>query len=231
MGLLMPLCEIRLMLTILMWILFFFKYMKAKKKGISVTFSILSNLIYCRYIHEQCLYGLLSYLCSQRYEVQIQACTLLGCASSEWASTQTLEAPPELQPAPLIEVQMSPDGLQSVCSVLWTGPQQLNGKILHYELYRRLATHTHINLDLVLVYNGSLTSCKDVSLLPYTEYEYQVWNGISKQVGIYSNSLNFSTWSNKISYSLKNSLFKKIFKLVLYDLKIGSTIIISANFF
>ncbi|KYO43601.1 usherin isoform J [Alligator mississippiensis] len=72
-----------------------------------------------------------------RYEVQIQACTLLGCASS---------------------------------------PQQLNGKILHYELYRRLATHTHINLDLVLVYNGSLTSCKDVSLLPYTEYEYQVWS-------------------------------------------------------
>ncbi|TFK09759.1 enhancer of filamentation 1 [Platysternon megacephalum] len=111
-----------------------------------------------------------------RYEVQVQACTLQGCATSEWASIQTLEAPPEMQPSPLIEMQTSSDGFQSVASILWTGPQQPNGKILYYELYRRQATHTHINLDLVLVYNGTLTSFKDAKLLPYTEYEYQVWS-------------------------------------------------------
>ncbi|EMP31184.1 Usherin [Chelonia mydas] len=111
-----------------------------------------------------------------RYEVQVQACTLQGCANSEWASIQTLEAPPEMQPSPLIEMQTSSDGFQSVASILWTGPQQPNGKILFYELYRRQATHTHINLDLVLVYNGTLTSFKDAKLLPYTEYEYQVWS-------------------------------------------------------
>uniref|UniRef100_A0A8D0L665 Usherin n=1 Tax=Sphenodon punctatus TaxID=8508 RepID=A0A8D0L665_SPHPU len=111
-----------------------------------------------------------------RYEVQIQACTLLGCASSEWASIQTLEAPPEKQPAPLIEVQLSPDGFQSVPSIVWTGPQKPNGKILYYELYRRRKTKSQVNLDLVLVYNGSLTTFKDAKLLPYTEYEYQVWS-------------------------------------------------------
>ncbi|XP_039386307.1 usherin [Mauremys reevesii] len=111
-----------------------------------------------------------------RYEVQVQACTLQGCATSEWASIQTLEAPPEVQPSPLIEMQTSSDGFQSVASILWTGPQRPNGKVLYYELYRRQATHTHIHVDLVLVYNGTLTSFKDTKLLPYTEYEYQVWS-------------------------------------------------------
>ncbi|KAM9016840.1 usherin [Ara ararauna] len=110
-----------------------------------------------------------------RYEVQLQACTELGCASSEWASVQTLEAPPALQPAPLIEVQTPAGGFQMTSSVLWTGPQQPNGKILYYELYRRRTTQAHINLDLALVYNGSSNSFKDDKLLPYTEYEYQVW--------------------------------------------------------
>ncbi|NXL36266.1 USH2A protein, partial [Glaucidium brasilianum] len=111
-----------------------------------------------------------------RYEVQLQACTELGCASSEWASVQTLEAPPTAQPAPLIEIQSTAGGFQSTSSILWTGPQQPNGKILYYELYRRRTTQVHINLDLALVYNGSSTSFKDDKLLPYTEYEYQVWS-------------------------------------------------------
>ncbi|XP_040553357.1 usherin isoform X5 [Gallus gallus] len=110
------------------------------------------------------------------YEVQLQACTELGCASSEWASVQTLEAPPAAQPAPLIEIQTTARGFQTVSSVLWTGPQQPNGKILHYELYRRRMTQALINLDLVLVYNGSSTFFRDDQLLPYTEYEYQVWS-------------------------------------------------------
>ncbi|XP_028580478.2 usherin [Podarcis muralis] len=111
-----------------------------------------------------------------RYEVQVQACTLLGCTSSEWASLQTLEAPPEIQPAPLIDVQSSHGGIQSVLSIVWTGPKQPNGKILYYELYRRQVTLEQLNQDLVLVYNGSSTSFKDATLLPFTEYEYQVWS-------------------------------------------------------
>ncbi|XP_065600248.1 usherin [Cyrtonyx montezumae] len=110
------------------------------------------------------------------YEVQLQACTELGCASSEWTSVQTLEAPPAAQPAPLIEIQTTAGGFQTVSSVLWTGPQQPNGKILHYELYRRRMTQTLLNFDLVLVYNGSSTFFRDDQLLPYTEYEYQVWS-------------------------------------------------------
>ncbi|XP_060102758.1 usherin [Heteronotia binoei] len=111
-----------------------------------------------------------------RYEVQVQACTLLGCTSSEWTSIQTLEAPPEIQPAPLIDVQTNSDGFQSVLSVEWTGPKKPNGRILCFELYRRQATASQLPVDLVLVYNGSATSFKDSRLLPFTEYEYQVWS-------------------------------------------------------
>ncbi|XP_009864107.1 PREDICTED: usherin-like [Apaloderma vittatum] len=111
-----------------------------------------------------------------RYEVQLQACTELGCASSEWASVQTLEAPPAAQPAPLIEIQTTAGGFQLTSTILWTSPQKPNGRILYYELYRRQTTQAHINLDLVLVYNGSSTSFRDDKLLPYTEYEYQVWS-------------------------------------------------------
>lgn len=122
----------------------------------------------------QCFIHFVPDLCSQRYEVQLQACTELGCASSEWASVQTLEAPPAEQPAPLIEIQTTEGGFQSTSSILWTGPQQPNGKILYYELYRRRTAQGHVNLDLALVYNGSSTSFQDDKLLPYTEYEYQV---------------------------------------------------------
>ncbi|KAJ7341076.1 hypothetical protein JRQ81_004780, partial [Phrynocephalus forsythii] len=111
-----------------------------------------------------------------RYEVQVQACTLLGCTSSEWASVQTLEAPPEKQPAPLIDAQSSHEAFRSVLSIAWTGPQQPNGQILYYELYRRQMTPNQGNLDPVLVYNGSSSSFKDATLLPFTEYEYQVWS-------------------------------------------------------
>uniref|UniRef100_A0A8B9DD56 Usherin n=1 Tax=Anser cygnoides TaxID=8845 RepID=A0A8B9DD56_ANSCY len=111
-----------------------------------------------------------------RYEVQLQACTELGCASSEWASVQTLEAPPAAQPAPLIEIQTRTGGFQPASSILWTGPQQPNGKILYYELYRRRTSQAHVNLELVLVYNGSSAFFRDHQLMPYTEYEYQVWS-------------------------------------------------------
>lgn len=132
------------------------------------------DLMRSLYLYLQCFTHFVPDVCSQRYEVQLQACTELGCASSEWASVQTLEAPPAVQPAPLIEMRTTAGGFQSTSSILWTGPQQPNGKILYYELYRRRTTRAHINLDLALVYNGSSTSFNDDKLLPYTEYEYQV---------------------------------------------------------
>ncbi|MGH0160152.1 UNVERIFIED_CONTAM: hypothetical protein FKN15_047159, partial [Acipenser sinensis] len=111
-----------------------------------------------------------------RYEVRIEACTVLGCASSDWASTQTLEAPPANQTAPLIELHTDADGFQLVLLVSWPMPQQPNGKILHFELYRRLVTNPPTSSGLVLIYKGVLTSFRDATLQPFTEYEYQVWS-------------------------------------------------------
>ncbi|XP_041108645.1 usherin [Polyodon spathula] len=111
-----------------------------------------------------------------RYEVRIEACTVLGCASSDWASTQTLEAPPANQTAPLIELHTDSDGFQSVLLVSWPMPQQPNGKILYFELYRRQVTNPPTSSGLVLIYKDVLTSFRDATLQPFTEYEYQVWS-------------------------------------------------------
>ncbi|KAM8945416.1 usherin [Pelodytes ibericus] len=102
-----------------------------------------------------------------QYEAKVEACTLLGCAVSEWVTGNTLEAPPESQPAPLIDLQAN----QQEPLIMWNIPQQPNGKILHFKLYRRNIGH---NVT-ALVYNGSVTSYRDERLLPYTDYEYQVW--------------------------------------------------------
>ncbi|KAM4770863.1 usherin [Rhinophrynus dorsalis] len=106
-----------------------------------------------------------------QYEAKVEACTLLGCTVSEWATGFTLEAPPELQPPPLIDLQTNP----LVPLLFWTIPEHPNGNILRYELYRRKSTHFQELSPVKLVYNGSSTSFQDVNLLPYTEYEYQLW--------------------------------------------------------
>ncbi|XP_055465169.1 usherin [Psammomys obesus] len=110
-----------------------------------------------------------------RYEMRIQACTGLGCASSEWASTQTREIPPLMQPAPHLEVQTAAGGFQPVVAVWWAGPLQPNGKIISFELYRRQITTWPRKSSPLLTYNGSSSSFVDSELLPFTEYEYQVW--------------------------------------------------------
>ncbi|XP_077013931.1 usherin [Tamandua tetradactyla] len=110
-----------------------------------------------------------------RYEVRIQACTTLGCASSDWTYVQTPEIAPQIQPPPHLEVQMAPGGFQPTVSLFWTGPLWPNGKVLYYELYRRQAVSQPGKSDSVLTYNGSSSSFMDSELLPYTEYEYQVW--------------------------------------------------------
>uniref|UniRef100_H3A4S8 Usherin n=1 Tax=Latimeria chalumnae TaxID=7897 RepID=H3A4S8_LATCH len=109
------------------------------------------------------------------YEVRIEACTVLGCASGDWASIQTLEVPPAMQLSPILERQTDSRGFQSVFRVLWSKPQQPNGKILYYELYRKQMTNPVQDSRLTLVYNGSSTSFQDTGLLPYTTYDYQVW--------------------------------------------------------
>ncbi|XP_078086591.1 usherin [Mustelus asterias] len=109
-----------------------------------------------------------------RYEVRVEACTVLGCVCSEWASVQTLEAPPMGQARPVIELQTDATGMQLVFLISWSMPKKPNGEILYYGLYRRQVTHPSMNTETVLVYNGSSTLFQDTMLLPYTEYEYQV---------------------------------------------------------
>ncbi|XP_013375386.1 PREDICTED: usherin isoform X1 [Chinchilla lanigera] len=110
-----------------------------------------------------------------RYEVRTQACTALGCTSSDWTSIQTPEIAPLVQPPPHLEVGTAPGGFLPTVSLLWTGPLQPNGNILYYELYRRLTAAQSGKSSPVLTYNGSSNSFTDSELLPFTEYEYQVW--------------------------------------------------------
>nr|XP_004672060.2 usherin [Jaculus jaculus] len=110
-----------------------------------------------------------------RYEVRIQACNTLGCASSDWTPTQTLEMPPLVQPSPHLEVQTALGGFQPTVALWWREPLQPNGKLLYFELYRRQAATHAGKSSPVLTYNGSSTSFVDSELLPFTEYEYQVW--------------------------------------------------------
>ncbi|KAK7153113.1 hypothetical protein R3I93_011118 [Phoxinus phoxinus] len=110
-----------------------------------------------------------------RYEVRVEACTLLGCAASDWSSIQTLESPPAGQTAPLLELQTNPKGIQTVFLLSWSPPAEPNGKLLHYELYRKHVLDTESRSATTLVYRNSSTSCHDDKLLPYTAYQYQVW--------------------------------------------------------
>ncbi|XP_077419247.1 usherin isoform X1 [Vanacampus margaritifer] len=114
----------------------------------------------------------------RRYEVRVEACTQLGCSSSDWSSVLTPEAPPAGQTAPLLDLQ--PDthtGLQTTFLLTWSPPAQPNGRSPRYEVYRRLEPTTDElrNDAATLVYNYSSTNCKDEGLLPFTTYEYQLW--------------------------------------------------------
>ncbi|XP_051920397.1 usherin isoform X1 [Hippocampus zosterae] len=121
------------------------------------------------------LQGLAPY---RRYEVRVEACTELGCSSSDWSSILTPEAPPAGQTAPLLDLQ--PDsytGLQTTFLLTWSPPAQPNGKTPRYEVYRRQehTTDSRRNDAETLVYNYSSTNCKDEGLLPFTIYKYQLW--------------------------------------------------------
>lgn len=97
---------------------------------------------------------------------------MLGCAASDWSSIQTQEVPPAGQSAPLLELQTDSEGLQTVFLLSWPPPAQANGKLLHYELYRKLGEET--GSQSTLLYRNISTFYHDQKLLPYTAYEYQV---------------------------------------------------------
>ncbi|XP_070688414.1 usherin [Pempheris klunzingeri] len=119
------------------------------------------------------LHGLAAF---HRYEVRVEACTVLGCSSSDWSSILTLEAPPAGQTAPLLDLQPDPHTrLQTTFLLTWSPPAQLNGRVLHYEVYRRLGHTTDKHDAATLVYRNISTTCKDEALQPYTVYQYQVW--------------------------------------------------------
>uniref|UniRef100_A0A3Q3B8L8 Usher syndrome 2A (autosomal recessive, mild) n=1 Tax=Kryptolebias marmoratus TaxID=37003 RepID=A0A3Q3B8L8_KRYMA len=116
------------------------------------------------------LHGLAPY---HRYEVRVEACTSLGCSSSDWSSILTLEAPPAGQPAPLLDLQTDGQtGLQTSFFLTWSAPVQPNGRILHYEVHRKLELKTEAA---TVVYRNVSTSYKDDRLHPFTVYRYQVW--------------------------------------------------------
>lgn len=113
--------------------------------------------------------------CVWRYEVRVEACTALGCSSSDWSSVLTLEAPPAGQAAPLLDLQ--PDtltGLQTTFLVTWSPPTQPNGKVLHYELLRRHTNDNNTGDTTMLVYRNISSTYKDEALQPYSLYQYQV---------------------------------------------------------
>ncbi|XP_062863133.1 usherin [Trichomycterus rosablanca] len=109
-----------------------------------------------------------------RYEVRVEACTLLGCAASDWSSVRTPEAFPADQRAPTLEPQADSHGMLNGFLISWSPPAEANGRLLHYELYRRLGGDTGGRGASLLSRNVS-TFCHDRELLPYTVYEYQVW--------------------------------------------------------
>ncbi|XP_053172998.1 usherin [Scomber japonicus] len=121
------------------------------------------------------LHGLAPY---SWYEVRVEACTALGCSSSDWSSVLTVAAPPAGQSAPLLDLQLDTHtGLQTTFLLTWSPPAQPNGKILYYEVYRRLDhnTDTDKSEPATPICRNVSTTCKDEGLLPYTVYQYQLW--------------------------------------------------------
>lgn len=116
-----------------------------------------------------------------RYEVRVEACTVLGCSSSDWSSVLTLEAPPSGQSAPLLDLQRdAQSGLQTSFLLTWSPPAEPNGRVLHYEAYRRPEPDAESlqSGTATLVCRNIMTACRDEALQPYTVYQYQVHHSV-----------------------------------------------------
>ncbi|XP_038072643.1 usherin-like isoform X1 [Patiria miniata] len=111
------------------------------------------------------------------YEFRIGACTLTGCALSDRAHARTLENAPSNQLAPTLTPLTDNLGVASGVLAEWGLPQNPNGLILGYKLYRRrVYRQTNNRDDPVLIYEGPNTRYTDLdpTLVPDKTYEYMV---------------------------------------------------------
>ena len=71
------------------------------------------------------------------YSFRIQACTAVGCAISNPAVVQTLEALPVNLSAPILTALVDSHHANAGIEVQWSAPIQPNGVIIQYNVYRR----------------------------------------------------------------------------------------------
>nr|XP_047132108.1 usherin isoform X3 [Hydra vulgaris] len=103
------------------------------------------------------------------YFVRIEACTIVGCGSSDKASVRTLEEPPVGQQSPTLFARGT-----TIVEISWVQPLFPNGIILNYQVERRSSMVSYI------IYVGLRTDYIDTQLTAYTEYEYRVRSVNSK---------------------------------------------------
>ena len=111
------------------------------------------------------------------YEFRIEACTVSGCALSERVEKSTLEHAPSGQLAPSLTPLKDISGVASGIAAEWGPPQNENGIILGYQLFRRrVYRNTGDRSDPVLLVNGTVTRYTDMesTLVPDETYEYMV---------------------------------------------------------
>ncbi|XP_022099403.1 usherin-like isoform X2 [Acanthaster planci] len=111
------------------------------------------------------------------YEFRIGACTSTGCALSDRAHARTLENAPTSQLAPTLTPLTDNLGVASGVLAEWGLPQNPNGRILDYKLYRRrFYRQTNTRDDPLLIYEGPNTRYTDgdSTLIPDKTYEYMV---------------------------------------------------------
>lgn len=94
-----------------------------------------------------------------QYTVIVQACTVVGCVSSDSNTVTTLESVPMLQGSPSV-IALGPSSVD----VFWTEPDKPNGIIINYILRR----------NDTIVYQGIELSFIDNDLIPNENYVYDV---------------------------------------------------------
>ena len=111
------------------------------------------------------------------YEFRIEACTVSGCALSEQVEETTQEHAPSGQLAPTLTPLSDNAGVATGIAAEWGPPQNENGIILGYELFRRrVYRSTGDRSDPVLLVNGTEKRYTDLdpTLIPDETYEYMV---------------------------------------------------------
>ena len=117
------------------------------------------------------------------YAVQLEACTSAGCTRSFSQTFYTAETDPVGQAAPVMGQVTS-----TSVTLTWTRPTNSNGKILVYEVYRKMNSRIQkrdVDSDAVVVHRTFETdedtfTYQDISLQPFTEYQYSVKASNSK---------------------------------------------------